>query len=371
MLAGYAVVSPSPTGASPAMKPATFIRGLKVELAADRPVLLLIFLYASAVIAVGLYIEQVSFIAVLHRYLMFLSVYLPPALVLYGLFVFVIPAIIRNPRRPLTSLAVALRQALDGRFFSGLILYLCLPVFWASYTSAKLMRPYFFAFDYDVLLADLDKALHFGADPWQPLWAVFGGTPFTKIIEVLYHPVWFALFFLAPAWVAMSARAASVKRQFFVIYVVMWTGLGTVAASFYSSGGPIFYAEFTGDGERFAPLLSEVAKNAPYADFLRSYLWTLFIENRMELGSGISAFPSLHVALATLIALTLWKIGRLYGTLAWVYVAIVQIGSVHLAWHYAIDGYFSILATWLLWVLVARWSSKRLGAARTSMIEAT
>ncbi|MDN3683797.1 hypothetical protein QW180_05815 [Vibrio sinaloensis] len=35
----------------------------------------------------------------------------------------------------------------------------------------------------------------------------------------------------------------------------------------------------------------------------------------------------------------------------WLYVVAIQIGSVHLAWHYAIDGYLSIVLTLILWKL--------------------
>jgi hypothetical protein len=31
------------------------------------------------------------------------------------------------------------------------------------------------------------------------------------------------------------------------------------------------------------------------------------------------------------------------------YAVIIFIGSVHLGWHYAIDGYLGIAGTWLIW----------------------
>jgi membrane-associated phospholipid phosphatase len=66
---------------------------------------------------------------------------------------------------------------------------------------------------------------------------------------------------------------------------------------------------------------------------------------------GISAFPSLHVATAVLFALYASRRSRIAGALLWAFAAVIMIGSVVLAWHYAVDGYagaFISLATWKL-----------------------
>ena len=39
------------------------------------------------------------------------------------------------------------------------------------------------------------------------------------------------------------------------------------------------------------------------------------------------------------------------GYLTLIYLFFIQIGSVHLGWHYAVDGYASMILTWLLWRL--------------------
>ena len=35
-------------------------------------------------------------------------------------------------------------------------------------------------------------------------------------------------------------------------------------------------------------------------------------------------------------------------------IVLTPVGSVHLAWHYAIDGYVAIVLTWLIWRMVGR-----------------
>ena len=68
-------------------------------------------------------------------------------------------------------------------------------------------------------------------------------------------------------------------------------------------------------------------------------------------GGGISAFPSLHVAGATLAALSLYERNRVLGTLAWIYMALIWVASVMLGWHYSLDGSMAVLWTGICWLL--------------------
>ena len=60
----------------------------------------------------------------------------------------------------------------------------------------------------------------------------------------------------------------------------------------------------------------------------------------------------MHVSIAVLLALGVMRLNRVAGYAFWFYAAIIQIGSVHLGWHYAIDGYFSVIVTLFIWKLV-------------------
>jgi membrane-associated phospholipid phosphatase len=68
-----------------------------------------------------------------------------------------------------------------------------------------------------------------------------------------------------------------------------------------------------------------------------------------QLGRGISAMPSMHVSLAFLFFLMMRHVSPLAGRLFGVYFVIILIGSVHLGYHYAVDGYVSIIITGLIW----------------------
>ena len=72
------------------------------------------------------------------------------------------------------------------------------------------------------------------------------------------------------------------------------------------------------------------------------------------MGSGISAMPSLHVAMAFLFALLTWRVNRLLGVCFYAFTGLILLGSVHLAWHYAVDGYLALAITWCIWHLVDR-----------------
>ncbi|MCC6206122.1 MAG: phosphatase PAP2 family protein, partial [Hyphomicrobiales bacterium] len=67
-----------------------------------------------------------------------------------------------------------------------------------------------------------------------------------------------------------------------------------------------------------------------------------------------SAFPSMHVASAVLFALYWRKRAPRTAPLFWAFAAVIMLGSVVLAWHYAVDGYAGALIAWAIWSLVGR-----------------
>ncbi|MGD9665727.1 MAG: phosphatase PAP2 family protein, partial [Novosphingobium sp.] len=75
-------------------------------------------------------------------------------------------------------------------------------------------------------------------------------------------------------------------------------------------------------------------------------------------GRGISAMPSMHVSIAVLFALVTYRISRPLCIAASVFAALIMLGSVHLAYHYAVDGYVAIIATLAIWVL-AGWIERK------------
>jgi membrane-associated phospholipid phosphatase len=76
-----------------------------------------------------------------------------------------------------------------------------------------------------------------------------------------------------------------------------------------------------------------------------------FTDNTIGIGSGITAMPSMHVSFAMLLFLSTRELNKKAGYITLIYLLFIQVGSVHLGWHYAVDGYISMILTWILWRL--------------------
>lgn len=66
----------------------------------------------------------------------------------------------------------------------------------------------------------------------------------------------------------------------------------------------------------------------------------------------------MHIATSTAFMLVALATSRPLGYLFAAFVAMMQIGSVHLGWHYAIDGYVAFIGTWVIWLAVG-WLLRR------------
>jgi hypothetical protein len=83
-------------------------------------------------------------------------------------------------------------------------------------------------------------------------------------------------------------------------------------------------------------------------------LWSVYADHAIVVGGGISAFPSMHVAVPALLTFATWRRSRALSTALAAFTVVILISSVALGWHYAVDGYASILGSGIIWLLVAR-----------------
>ncbi|MCY0096115.1 phosphatase PAP2 family protein [Hoeflea ulvae] len=240
---------------------------------------------------------------------------------------------------------------------SGIALTSAIVLFQGTFTSIKIS----FAniqggFPYDRLMADADRFLHFGLAPWRYLYAVAADPAVLSIVEINYNFFWHVICFGSLFFVVTSPRAERVRMQYLAMFLFVWIVCGNILANMFLSAGPAFYGDVTGDVARFGEQMAFLAGSGTdksAADFQR-YLWLLYERGEPGIGGGISAFPSVHVALITMNALFLASYSRRLGVLAFAYVGFVLASSVYLGWHYAVDGYASILIVSLAYYLSCR-----------------
>lgn len=243
-----------------------------------------------------------------------------------------------------------------ARFVAGTLLMLtAMLLFTSMFSSIKTSFPYGRGFPYDVTHANIDKMIHFGVDPWRLLYAVAQHPWVLRLAEMNYNVLWFLVCYFSLYWVVTSPRASRFRVRFVLSWFASWILVGNVVAGMYLSAGPAFYAHVTGDTERFGGQMAFLASSATETSSavnMQNYLWRLHETGNMGFGSGISAFPSMHVALITLITLYINEFNPKIGRYLWIYVAFVMMSSVYLGWHYAIDGYVSlVMVTAIYWAL--------------------
>ncbi|WP_066764134.1 phosphatase PAP2 family protein [Croceicoccus pelagius] len=224
-----------------------------------------------------------------------------------------------------------------------------------AYSAFKLQIPQIIPFYADPIIAEFEAAV-FGQDPWQLTHAVFGLYG-TVVLDRLYI-LWFPVSTLLVTWAIMTRdrvfQARAIATMFFV-----WFVLGNFAALALSSCGPVYYEHFYGD-DRFSPLMDTLRAYHAHANIKAVAVsdWLLSDEAQGKLGTGISAMPSIHVGMTFLTWLFVqsrigWR--NLISALLAVYVAAIWIGSVHLAWHYWLDGAVSIVGAALFWKATGFW----------------
>jgi len=84
---------------------------------------------------------------------------------------------------------------------------------------------------------------------------------------------------------------------------------------------------------------------------VREWLWVVKDPEYQGVSSGISAFPSVHVGVASLTCFYLCERSRYLAPLGALFLALILLGSVLSGLHYAVDGYASFIVVALAWGL--------------------
>jgi hypothetical protein len=271
-----------------------------------------------------------------------------------------------------TDYGATLQAAVFGQFLTWprlcrvLPVLLLMPLFGATFTNLKVLIPAIKPFAWDAAFAEWDRLLHGGYDPWQLLQPVLGHPYATLLVNGFYN-LWFILAYGVFCWQMATMARPRLRMQYLFTFILTWALVGNVLALLLSSAGPVYYARVTGLPDPFAPLMAYLQQASTVVPITaietQEMLWRIYEAKGLAVGAGISAMPSLHVAIAFSFVLLGRAVDRRLAIAFWVFAALILIGSVHLGWHYAIDGYVSIVCTWAIWLAVG-WILRRSAVAR-------
>jgi len=247
------------------------------------------------------------------------------------------------------SLFAALRTGLRARGALLLLPALLMPLFLAGFTGAKSAIYRLVGYSWDVRFAAMDRAI-FGQDPWLLTHAVLGDAAMPAL-ELVYVS-WGGVLVVAATLVAVAAPRAFVGR-FFLAMMLTWFLGGFAMAYLTSAAGPVFAHRF-GGGDGFLPLVHLLDRSFS-ADsairFTQDYLLAAYDADVAVKGGGISAMPSIHVAAATVLLLAARRALWLWPAL--LFFLVIAFGSVHLGYHYAVDGMAGALIALGCWAAAA------------------
>jgi hypothetical protein len=217
-------------------------------------------------------------------------------------------------------------------------------------------------FAWDHLLAAAGRTLLMGGSPWRTVHWLFGSVWGTIFLDNIYG-AWMVLLYAFPMLAMVLIEDARTRCRLLVSWLLAWILIGSAAAWIFSSAGPCYYNELIGDDRSFALLHARLLELGRQAQGLGVTIKSLqfqpalleaFRRGEYAPAGGISAMPSMHVAMATLFAIGGFKVARWLGMLMSAYAFLVWIASIFFGWHYAVDGPVAVLLMVGVWKLSAR-----------------
>lgn len=219
------------------------------------------------------------------------------------------------------------------------------------FSKMKAAIPLFNDYTWDPAFIAWDRALFFGHDAWEVLQPVLGFPLVTAVLAFLYQ-VWFLLLYPGVLWFAFARIDQDVRRRFFLSYVLSWALVGGAMATWLASVGPCFVGPLLGDPTFDAQMayLEAADRQVPIMTLtVQQMLLDWFHADTNGLGSGITAMPSMHVAIAFLFWLAMRRAAPRAAGWFGAFFAVTWASSVHLAYHYAVDGLVSVIAVAAIW----------------------
>lgn len=279
-----------------------------------------------------------------------------------------------KPDSPTRFLIDTYRERLTNpRVIASVPAFALIIVFMPFFSKLKSMIPLFNDFKWDAAFVAWDRAIFFGYDAWEVLQPVFGYPVITAAMAGLYH-AWMLLIYAGTIFFLFYKAGAVIRREYLVGFFLIWTVIGGGMATWLASVGPCFVGPILGDPTFDAQMayLNQANEQVPILTLhVQDLLLNWYHAGERGLGSGITAMPSMHVSMAMLFWLAIRRVNRHAGWFFFVFLILIWMGSVHLAYHYAVDGLVSVIATAFVWKLsvaiVAGWDAYLAGRAQAAL----
>lgn len=220
--------------------------------------------------------------------------------------------------------------------------------------TAKSLIPRLNPYKSDPAIAEIEKTLHLGHYPHEFIIPFTDSLHFSIALDSAYL-IWFAVMYTALAYNVFIDGDINRRLRFLWTFALSWILLGTALATGLSSTGPLFFNNFYPDlANPYKDLvahfddLAAQGKNLSTARGREMLLeWTK--NDRVININAISAMPSMHVAVAWMAALYARTIGRAVFAAALAFFVLILWGAVYFGYHYALDGYVSVVVVSLIW----------------------
>lgn len=219
-------------------------------------------------------------------------------------------------------------------------------------------------FGLDLFFAEIDRAIFLGVDPWRVThWLVPSATG-TWLVDLAYV-AWFVPMLLLV--LLSGGMSETLRAQYLLAFALVWIVAGTVFAYLLPAAGPCYVDTFHSSA-MFSALEQRLIEQSQHlaasggGELLalrgQSELMQAFVSRDLMLAGGISAMPSLHTALAVLFACAARTHSRITGQVMAAFAFVIWFGSVHLGWHYAIDGLIGGVMAIVLWRVAGAWAAQ-------------
>lgn len=257
---------------------------------------------------------------------------------------------LRTPHR-VSALKHEIAQFLAerDRLVGGTVAVLVMSVSLVAFAKLKGLIPLLHPFSWDLTFVELDRTLHFGTLPHEFLHTIFGWHYSISFFTGIYN-IWLFLMYFSLLIACFLRPESKVRMRFLIAFVLTWAIGGNLMATIFSSAGPV-YLQSLGLGDAYASLMQRLRDHASSGALTvidtQNLLWKWYAGEQAL--NAISAFPSMHVASTTLMALFAFRWHRWAGIAATAFTLAIMAGSVLLAWHYAVDGYVGALVALLCW----------------------